>query len=186
MSFKVPAKTCSGFFQRGWPAASDTATIRLSVTRGPKPRPRRAQTSRSAQNPILSSSDQRNTVDLLQGGLPALHQPERGLAQEYGTRCRGIVLERAGRRPRDDQLTHLIGHQQHLRYRLAALVSRSATVAATLADAELKLSGLRIAKSRSGQERRLGLERRHASRADQPHEALRDDAVHRGNEAVGV
>ncbi len=134
------------------------ALHRLSVVRAPEPRspaaspgrlplrpPARARPARATRGASRDAHSVRpeehldavtpdgDTVDLPEVGLSAAHAIECRLAQEArAARPRGL-LQTADGRTGDDHLAQLVGDQQHLGDRLAALVARAAALPAALA-----------------------------------------------------
>src|SRR3569623_3666416 len=180
--------------QSGSASASSSSGSRLVALRSPVANTRLAGVPRvrsKAASPGTSamrsvSADQRDTIDLLQRGAARLHLRVRGVALAARAAARGSFLDLADRRPRDDQFAQLVGEQQDLGDRTAALVAAAAAIPAAAALAELEIAG--FIERQAGQFQQVvgGRDGRRAMRAVHPQQALRDYSIKCRDEAVGV
>src|SRR5712691_4236137 len=181
------ARAAAAPCQDAAPRAGSHATVRFSLTRGRAPPETRRSASESGASAIrMRSLDKRNTVDLFQGGFTVLHGCERGVAQEAGAACPGGFLELAHRGTGGDQLAQLVVEDHQFGDRLASLVAGAAAFAAAAPGAEAERGRLRFGEAGLLEQGRIGPAVLAAVRADEPHQALRQDRVQCGNKAEQI
>src|SRR5947209_11558164 len=169
------------------PKPGSHAIVRFSLTRGRTlPEARRSASESGASAIRIRSLDKRNTVDLFQSGFTVLHGLERGIAQEAGAAGPGGFLQLAHRGAGRDQLAQLVVEDHQFRDRLASLVAGATALAAAAPGAKAERSSLRLREAGFLEQCRVGAAILAAVRADEPHQALRQDRIQGGNEAEQI